>query len=267
MKFGAAVDFTHESEYAGLPMTAPSKIRLAGRAAPPSEASPAWPAIQADLRGSFGARGDRLHVAVDAPQLERLKFGVAGKLKLDADVSGTIKRPEIVGDYSAQALTSRARIALPRPAAMPKCVAGWTARCRSSRSARLQGAGEPEHARCDAQRHAGEPHLRRQGCRHAARAAPQLALSGQGRVEGAEDGWQGMIRTLEERSTVNLRLAGADAAHRGRPAVAAWRHAAAARPRAVLAHRQPELGPWPDPLAGEPGWAADRPRAGAGRNP
>jgi translocation and assembly module TamB len=100
-----AVDFAlKESEYAGLPMTGGGKVRLEGERLLPSEASLLMAGNQVNLSGSFGARGDRLKVNVDAPQLDRLKFGVAGRAKLDAEITGTLKRPEIVGDYSAQSL-------------------------------------------------------------------------------------------------------------------------------------------------------------------
>jgi translocation and assembly module TamB len=74
-----AVDFGSESEYAGLPMTGGGKVRLEGERLLPSEASLLMAGNQVNLSGSFGARGDRLKVNVDAPQLDRLKFGVAGR--------------------------------------------------------------------------------------------------------------------------------------------------------------------------------------------
>ncbi|CAG2128912.1 hypothetical protein LMG31506_00553 [Cupriavidus yeoncheonensis] len=205
----AAVDFTvRESEYAGLPMTGAGKIRLAGERLLPSEAALSMAGNQVDLRGSFGARGDRLHVAVDAPQLERLKFGVAGKLKLDADVSGTIKRPEIVGDYSAQALTfgphsvatasghAEVRGGLDGTLSVQLAARGYKGpqASLSTLDATLNGT-QASHV-FDAKA-AGTLHQR----------PLQLALSGQGAWKGPTDGWQGTIRTLEERSTVNVKLA------------------------------------------------------------
>ncbi|CAG9175876.1 hypothetical protein LMG23992_03039 [Cupriavidus laharis] len=205
----AAVDFTvRESEYAGLPMTGSGKIRLAGERLLPSEASLSMAGNQVDLRGSFGARGDRLHVAVDAPQLERLKFGVAGKLKLDADVSGTIKRPEIVGDYSAQALAfgphsvatasghAEVRGGLDGTLSVQLAARGYKGPQASLSTLDATLNGTQANHTFDAKA-AGTLHQR----------PLQLALSGQGAWKGPKDGWQGTIRTLEERSTVNLRLA------------------------------------------------------------
>ncbi|MGT2491469.1 hypothetical protein ACU4GD_15375 [Cupriavidus basilensis] len=68
---------------------------------------------------------------MDAPQLERLKFGVAGVLKLDADVTGTLARPEIVGTYSAQSLVvGPHHVASASGGA--EAARGWTARSRSN---------------------------------------------------------------------------------------------------------------------------------------
>ena len=100
-----ALDFAlGESEYAGLPMTGNGKVRLEGERLLPSQASLLMAGNQVNLNGSFGARGDSLKVNIDAPQLDRLKFGVGGRAKVDAVVTGTLKKPEVVGDYSAQAL-------------------------------------------------------------------------------------------------------------------------------------------------------------------
>ena len=205
----AAVDFTvRESEYAGLPMTGSGKIRVAGERLLPSEASLSMAGNQVDLRGSFGARGDRLHVAVDAPQLDRLKFGVAGKLKLDADVSGAIKRPEVVGDYSAQALTvgphsvatasghAEVRGGLDGTLSVQLAARGYKGpqASLSTLDATLNGtqASHTFDAKADGTLHQRPLHV---------------ALSGQGGWKGPKDGWQGTIRTFEERSSVNLRLA------------------------------------------------------------
>ncbi|MGH8788258.1 MAG: translocation/assembly module TamB domain-containing protein, partial [Cupriavidus necator] len=207
-ELGVALDFAvHESEYAGLPMTGGGKVRLAGERLLPSEASLSMAGNQANLRGSFGARGDALKLAVDAPQLERLKFGVAGKLKLDATITGTLKKPEVVADYNAQALevgphkvasaSGRAEVrgGLDGPLSVQLAARDYRGpqASLSTLDATLNGTQANHSFDVKA---AGSLNKR----------PLQLALAGQGAWKG-KDGWNGTIRTLEERGTVNLRLA------------------------------------------------------------
>lgn len=203
-----ALEFAvHDSEYAGLPMTGAGKLHVAGERLLPSEATLSMAGNNVDLRGSFGARGDRLRVAVDAPQLERLKFGVAGRLKLNGEITGTLRRPEIVADYNAQGLS-----------AGPHKVATASGR------AELRGGLDGTLAAKLSVRDYHGPHLtvrtldanlagtqashtfdlKADGTRQ--QRPLQLTLAGQGAWKGKE-GWNGTIRTLEERGTVNLRLA------------------------------------------------------------
>lgn len=202
-----AVDFSvGDSEYAGLPMTGGGKIRLLGDRLLPSEANLQMAGNSANLRGSFGARGDRLRLAVDAPQLERLKFGVAGRLKVDADIAGTISRPEITADYEAQAL-----------AMGPHRVA--SASGRAEMRGGLQG---PLMLRLTARDYRGpqvsvdklDVSLDGTQANHTfaltadgqlRRKPMQLSLAGQGAWRG-EAGWSGTISKLEERAAVNVRL-------------------------------------------------------------
>ncbi|MGX6566148.1 translocation/assembly module TamB domain-containing protein [Cupriavidus necator] len=207
-ELGVALDFAvHESEYAGLPMTGGGKVRLADERLLPSEASLSMAGNQANLRGSFGARGDALKLAVDAPQLERLKFGVAGKLKLDATITGTLKKPEVVADYNAQALevgphkvasaSGRAEVrgGLDGPLSVQLAARDYRGPQASLSTLDATLDGTQANHTFDVKA-AGSLNKR----------PLQLALAGQGAWKG-KDGWNGTIRTLEERGTVNLRLA------------------------------------------------------------
>ncbi|CAG2156912.1 hypothetical protein LMG19282_05339 [Cupriavidus campinensis] len=203
-----ALDFgLHESEYAGLPMTGTGKIRLEGERLLPSEASLLMAGNQVNLRGSFGARGDRLKVNVDAPQLERLKFGVAGRAKLDAEVTGTLKRPEVVGDYSAQALVigphkvasasghAELRGGLDGTVAVQLAARDYQGPQATIRTLDANLSGTQGNHTFDAKA-AGT--LNRQPM--------QLTLAGQGAWQG-DKGWNGTIRTLDLRGTTTVRLA------------------------------------------------------------
>ncbi|WP_354682096.1 translocation/assembly module TamB domain-containing protein [Cupriavidus necator] len=206
-ELGVALDFAvHESEYAGLPMTGGGKVRLAGERLLPSEASLSMAGNQANLRGSFGARGDALKLAVDAPQLERLKFGVGGKLKLDATITGTLKKPEVVADYNAQALeVGPHNVATASGRAEVR--GGLDGPLSVQLAARNYRGPQASLSTLDATLNGTQANhvfdLKAAGSLN--RRPLQLALSGQGAWKG-KDGWNGTIRTLEERSTVNLRL-------------------------------------------------------------
>lgn len=201
-----AADFSiGDSEYAGLPMTGGGKVRLAGQRLLPSEATLSMAGNRADLRGSFGARGDRMTVAVDAPQLDRLKFGVGGTLKLDAQVSGTWQRPEITATYDARALSMG-----------PHRVES------ASGNADLRGGIDgPLRLRLDARGYRG-PQLTMstlQASLDGTQARHSFTVEGEGRMrrrplqlQAAGQGswkngtWTGTLSTLEERGTVELKL-------------------------------------------------------------
>lgn len=202
-----ALDFAlGESEYAGLPMTGNGKVRVEGERLLPSEASLLMAGNQVNLKGSFGARGDSLRVNVDAPQLDRLKFGVGGRARLDAVVTGTLKKPEVVGDYTAQALVVgphkvasaeghvELRGGLDGTLAARLAARDYQGPQASIRTLDATLSGTQANHTFDA-RAAGTMHGQ----------AMQLALAGQGAWRG-EQGWNGTIRTLEERGAVNVRL-------------------------------------------------------------
>lgn len=202
-----ALDFAvRDSVYAGLPMRGEGKLRLAGERLLPSQATIDMAGNQARLNGSFGARGDRLQLHVDAPQLERLKFGVAGVLKLDADITGTLSRPEIVGTYSARSLvvgphhvasasgSAELRGGLDGTLALQLSARDYRGPVATLRTLDVTLSGTQT-------RHSFE--LKAAG---ALRDRPmQLTLAGQGAWQG-KAGWNGTIRTLEERGIANVRL-------------------------------------------------------------
>lgn len=93
-----------DSEYAGLPLLADGRVHVQGRRLLPSELRLDVAGNQAEARGSFGAKGDRLRVNINAPQLARLQLGLAGTLKADADLSGTVEKPQVTANYMAEGL-------------------------------------------------------------------------------------------------------------------------------------------------------------------
>ncbi|MFM0112306.1 translocation/assembly module TamB domain-containing protein [Paraburkholderia nemoris] len=92
------------SVYDGLPLTGGGVVQLSGSRILPSRANLSVAGNQVDLQGSFGARGDRLRFRVDAPELERLGFGLAGLIATDGDVTGSFAHPNVVLNYKADSV-------------------------------------------------------------------------------------------------------------------------------------------------------------------
>ncbi|CAG4900810.1 translocation/assembly module TamB domain-containing protein [Paraburkholderia saeva] len=89
------------SVYDDLPLTGSGTIQLAGSRILPSKANLSIAGNDVDLQGSFGARGDRLRFRIEAPQLDRLGFGVAGFVAADGDLTGSFAHPDVVLNYKA----------------------------------------------------------------------------------------------------------------------------------------------------------------------
>lgn len=89
----------HDSRYGKLPMTGDGTLEAAGTRLLPSKARLVVAGNTVDLQGSFGNPGDTLAVQVDAPQIERLGYGLAGALQLDGKVTGTPSRPNVKADW------------------------------------------------------------------------------------------------------------------------------------------------------------------------
>ncbi|CAN5146843.1 translocation/assembly module TamB domain-containing protein [soil metagenome] len=95
---------SRDSEYGGLPMTGKGKLSVSGKRLLSSDVQMLVAGNSLLLNGGFGTATDRLNVKLDAPQLERLGFGLAGLLQLDGKLSGTFNRPNINATYRAERL-------------------------------------------------------------------------------------------------------------------------------------------------------------------
>jgi translocation and assembly module TamB len=93
-----------DSVYADLPMSGAGTVKVAGTRLLPSDAHLLVAGNKVALRGSFGAPGDRMAVNVDAPALDKLGFGLAGRMHVDGQVSGTMERPAVVATLAADKL-------------------------------------------------------------------------------------------------------------------------------------------------------------------
>ena len=94
-----------ESVYDNLPLTGAGTDPGRGHADLAEHArSSRWRATTSICNGSFGAPGDRLRFRVDAPQLERLGFGLAGLVKADGDLTGSFAHPNVAANYQADSV-------------------------------------------------------------------------------------------------------------------------------------------------------------------
>ena len=93
-----------DSVYDNLPLTGAGTIQVVGTRILPSKAKLSVAGNDIDLNGSFGAPGDRLRFRVDAPELERLGFGLAGLIKADGDITGSFAHPNLAANYQADSV-------------------------------------------------------------------------------------------------------------------------------------------------------------------
>ncbi|RQR47635.1 hypothetical protein DIE21_26110 [Burkholderia sp. Bp9140] len=91
-----------DSLYDGVPLTGAGVVQLAGSRILPSNATLSIAGNHVDLRGSFGAPGDRLRFVIDAPELDRLGFGMQGLVQAQGDLTGSFAHPNVTATYKAQ---------------------------------------------------------------------------------------------------------------------------------------------------------------------
>jgi translocation and assembly module TamB len=93
-----------ESVYDNLPLTGAGTVQVVGTRILPSNATLSIAGNNVDLNGSFGTPSDRLRFRIDAPQLERLGFGLAGLVKADGDLTGSFAHPNVAANYQADSV-------------------------------------------------------------------------------------------------------------------------------------------------------------------
>ncbi|VVE15360.1 signal peptide protein [Pandoraea horticolens] len=213
--FGLTLKFAlRDSVYADLPMSGSGTVRLAGKRLLPSDANLLVAGNKVVLRGSFGAPGDRMAVNIDAPSLDKLGFGLAGRLRLDGQVSGTIERPAVVAALAADKLIFGVQ-KLEHLTGKVDVSGGLPGAAGDRLNVTLDGQGfTSDIARLDklsvalaGTRGAHTLHLKAAG---KLREAPlDMDLDAAGAVTGAggKPGWRGTIHTLENRGVPKLKLA------------------------------------------------------------
>ncbi|HEY8606121.1 MAG TPA: translocation/assembly module TamB domain-containing protein [Noviherbaspirillum sp.] len=203
-----------DSSYAGLPMEGGGRLRLAGKRLLPSDADLQVAGNRILLKGSFGAPGDRVKFDVDAPALDRLGFGLAGRLQLSGEAAGTLERPQVNARYHGESLAFGAHTLAfldgeasvqGVPDSSPDARLDLDLAARGVRSgeiaiatlnADIDGSYASHTIRVDAEgRLRGQPLALSAGARGRLRETPQGLV------------WDGSVTTLENRSEPRVALA------------------------------------------------------------
>ncbi len=213
--FGLALKFAlQDSVYADLPMSGSGTVRLAGTRLLPSDANLLVAGNQVQLRGSFGTAGDKMAVKVDAPSLDKLGFGLAGRLQVDGQVSGTIERPVVVATLAADKLVFGAQ-KLQHLSGKVDVSGGLPGAAGDRLNVTLEGQGlTSDIARLDrlslalaGTRGAHTLHLKAAGKLREAPLDMNLDAAGAVTDTRGKPGWRGTIQTLENRGVPKLTLA------------------------------------------------------------
>ncbi|MGN6704329.1 MAG: translocation/assembly module TamB domain-containing protein, partial [Burkholderiaceae bacterium] len=208
----------HDSRYGKLPMTGGGTLEAVGTRLLPSKARLVVAGNTVDLQGSFGNPGDTLAVQIDAPQIERLGYGLAGALQLDGKVTGTPSRPNVKADWRGarlafgdQRVTSASGkidiegAALDDPNALARAKLDATVDARGVRlpdlalnrlGIDLSGSFGDHTLSLDAS-----------GKVHRQPLALSLAAQGSLKKQGDAYAWDGTVRKLENRGVPRLALA------------------------------------------------------------
>ncbi len=93
-----------DSRYAGLPMSGGGMLQVAGKRLAGSDFKLDVAGNALAVRGAFGAAGDQLQLHAEAPALDRLGFGLAGRVRLGGHFGGSLERPQVDAVFEAQQL-------------------------------------------------------------------------------------------------------------------------------------------------------------------
>ncbi|MGN6229783.1 MAG: translocation/assembly module TamB domain-containing protein [Trinickia sp.] len=198
-----------DSIYDGFPLTGAGTLQLAGARLLPSDAKLSIAGNDVELRGSFGGAGDRLRFHIDAPQLDRLGFGVAGTVLADGDLTGSLAHPDVSLRYDARGVVMGAnRIGAATGSA--QIHDGATGALQFSTDARdVHAAGVDlttltAHVAGTRAKHTFDAQAK-----GAVRGRPiDLALAGTGALTDARDGlrWDGVLARLTNRGMPAIEL-------------------------------------------------------------
>ncbi|HEX8886166.1 MAG TPA: translocation/assembly module TamB domain-containing protein, partial [Noviherbaspirillum sp.] len=202
-----------DSSYDKLPMSGGGTLQLAGKQLPAADVQLLVAGNRVSAKGGFGAPGKQLAFAIDAPALERLGFGLAGLLNAQGTLAGTLQRPSVQADLQAKQLAfGDYRLAQLSGRADMRGVPGEDPDARVRLALNGQGvrAGAVQLDRLDGDidgtyaSHAIR--LQADGRVNGSATAVTLAANGALRQEKAGLGWEGTVRTLENRGVPRISM-------------------------------------------------------------
>jgi len=202
-----------DSSYDKLPMSGGGTLELAGKQVPAADVQLLVAGNRVSAKGGFGAPGKQLAFAVDAPALERLGFGLAGLLNAQGTLGGTLQRPTVQADVQARQLAfGEYRLAQLTGRADMRGVPGEDPDARVKLALNGQGvrAGAVQldrlNADIDGTYASHAIGLQADGRVNGSATAVTLAANGALRQEKAGLGWEGTVRTLENRGVPRISM-------------------------------------------------------------
>lgn len=199
-----------DSVYDGLPMTGQGTVQFAGKRLLPSTARLSVAGNDLALDGRFGQASDRLRVDIDARQLDRLGFGLAGRLSAHGEVTGSLAHPNLSANYAADGVSFgayRVAHAEGRAEVRDGAQGAMNATIEAREVSLPQVALRSLSARLEGTRANHTVSARAQGAVQGHPIDASLAARG-GLLEGkGGTGWRGTVNTLSNRGTPSLTLA------------------------------------------------------------
>lgn len=202
-----------DSSYDKLPMSGGGMLQLAGQQVPAADVQLLVAGNRVSARGGFGMPGKQLAFLVDAPALDRLGFGLAGLLQAQGTLAGTLQRPTVQADLQARQLVfGDYRVAQLSGRADMRGVPGEDPDARVKLALNGQGvrAGPAQLERLDGDidgtyaSHALR--LQADGRVNGSAVAVTLAANGALRQQADGLGWEGTLRTLENRGVPRISM-------------------------------------------------------------
>lgn len=92
------------SIFANMPASGKGQLHIVGTELRPSEATLSVADNHINIKGSYGRSNDSIKANINAQHLDRLGYGIAGTVKLDALVKGSPAALTIDADYAAHSL-------------------------------------------------------------------------------------------------------------------------------------------------------------------
>jgi translocation and assembly module TamB len=202
-----------DSSYDKLPMSGGGTLQLAGQQVPAADVQLLVAGNRVSAKGGFGAPDRQLAFAVDAPALDRLGFGLAGLFNAEGTLAGTLQRPTVqanlrarqlaFGDYRVAQLNGQADVrGVPGEdpnARLKLALDGQGVRAGAVQLDRLDGDIDGTYAS-----HAIR--LQADGRVNGSAAAVTLAANGALRQQADGMGWEGTVRTLENRGVPRISM-------------------------------------------------------------